>query len=149
VLLSVTLAGTYLILPPPTYTAQALILFDPAQKDLLEDDPERTNAQSDNARIDSEVEILRGPTIALTVIERADLMRDPEFAPPTKPGLLTRLGLVPAAPDPRRSALRSTVLRLREATQIQRRGLTYLIAVEVPHKCATKGQRCGAGIGSG
>jgi capsular exopolysaccharide synthesis family protein len=131
VLLSVTLAGTYLILTPPTYTAQALILFDPAQKDLLEDDLERTNAQSDNARIDSEVEILRAPTIALTVIERADLMRDPEFAPQAEPGLLSRLGLVPAAPDPRRSALRSTVLRLSEATQIQRRGLTYLIAVEV------------------
>ena len=115
-LLTLALPLAYLALVPPTYTAQALILFDPAQKNLLEVDQDTTSAQSDNARIESEVEILRAPATALGVIERAGLMRDPEFGP---------------SPEDGSAALKSVVTHLMSATEIQRRGLTYLIAVQV------------------
>lgn len=113
-LLTLALPLAYLAPVPPTYTAQALILFDPAQKNLLEVDQDTTSAQSDNARIESEVEILRAPATALGVIERAGLMRDPE-----------------PEPEDGSAALKPVVTHLMSATEIQRRGLTYLIAVQV------------------
>jgi capsular exopolysaccharide synthesis family protein len=127
------LAVAYLVTVTPTYTAQALILFDPAQKNLLDAEQGATNAASDNARIESEVEILRSPSTALAVIERANLISDPEFGPSIgmRQRLLTAVGLGSDAPVSGDALLKSVITRLQEATSIRRRGLTYLISVEV------------------
>ena len=127
------LALAYLVTVTPTFTAQTLILFDPAQKNLLDADQAATSAQSDNARIESEVEILRSPATALAVIDRANLVTDPEFGPSIgmRQRLLTAIGLGSDEVQTGDALLKSIITRFQEASTVRRRGLTYLMAVEV------------------
>ncbi len=126
------LAGLYLLTVTPSFTATTLVLVDPQQKNLLDPDAGRAGSSaSDNARVDSEVEILRSDAVALAVIGSADLIADPEFGP--RLGLADKLaravGTAHAAPAPGAALLAGTLERVRDAVTIRRRGLTHLIAV--------------------
>lgn len=127
------LALAYLVTVTPTYTAQTLILFDPVQSNLLEADQTFSNAQTDNSRIESEVEILRAPSTALAVVERANLVSDPEFGPSL--GMMERIlaavGLDDGQPETGDALLNALIMEFQDATTIRRRGLTYLISVEI------------------
>ena len=64
------LAAIFLISVTPKYTATALILVDPEQKNILESGPSfSTTSGLANARVDSEVEILKSDAVALAVID--------------------------------------------------------------------------------
>ena len=125
-----SLAAALAVLLPPAYTATALILVDPAGKNLLEaGTPAPPAPGSESAGVDSEVEILRSDAIALAVIAQKGLMSDPEFGP--RPPLFQRLsGPARAAPG-RARLLPQTLARFRKAVEVRRRGLTYLISVSV------------------
>ncbi len=127
------LALAYLVTVTPTFTAQTLILFDPAQKNLLDTEQAASSAQADNARLESEVEILRSPATALAVIDRANLIADPEFGPSIgmRQRLLTAVGLGRDEVQTGDALLKSVITRFQGASTIRRRGLTYLISVEV------------------
>lgn len=116
----------------PIYTASALILVDPSSKNLLDPDLQMTSAGADNARIDSEVEILRSENILLKVIEAEGLLADDEFG--VSLGMRDRLFafLRLAAPTlpTGEAALNQTLSKLSGAISAQRRGLTYLIALQ-------------------
>ena len=72
------LAGLYLTLAAPLYTAEALVFVDPAQKNLLNPDDNRSlNGTSENARFESEVEILRSDAVAVATIAETGLSSDP------------------------------------------------------------------------
>lgn len=133
VLIVLGLALAYLATVTPTFTAQSLILFDPAQKNLLDAEQVYSSAQADNARIESEVEILRSPTTALAVIERASLITDPEFGPSIgmRERLLTAVGLGSDEVQTGETLLKSVITRFQDASTVRRRGLTYLISVQV------------------
>lgn len=128
------LALTYLITATPMYTARTLLMVDPSQRNLLESDQfSGANSQVDNAKIDSEVEILRSPSTALAVIEAANLSKDPEFGPSV--GFSTRmkiaLGLQGDAPPSQDDVLQGMIQRVNDALVVRRMGLTYLISVEI------------------
>lgn len=131
IVLGVALA--YLVTVTPTFTAQTLVLFDPAQKNLLDTNQISTSAQSDNARIESEVEILRSTATALAVINRANLVADPEFGPSIgmRQRLLTAIGLGSDEFRTGDALLKSIISRFQNASNVRRRGLTYLISVAV------------------
>ena len=119
------------LLLQPVYTASALVQVDPASKDLLNPQNQSATAGSDNARVESEVELVRSDRVLLQVIADENLLADPQFAP--GPGLrdsimaFLRLG----APAPDGREVQGEVLNtLRAAVSAERRGLTYLIAVE-------------------
>lgn len=127
------LAGVAAIALPKFFTASALILIDPSRKNLLDPDMQAASAATDHARVDSEAEILRSDMIFLDVIASLGLEADPEFG--VRPGWRDRvrafLHLEEAEP-PSGDAMRQEVLRkLKGATTVQRRGLTYLISVQV------------------
>lgn len=127
------LALAYLVTVTPTFTAQTLVLFDPAQKNLLDSEQVATSAQADNARIESEVEILRSPATALAVIDRAGLITDPEFGPSigTRQRLLTAIGLGGDQLQTGDALLKSVITKVQSASSVRRRGLTYLISIEM------------------
>ena len=148
----VLLAALYLLLVPETYTASVLIQADPRPKSLLEQGAATPSTPgSENARVDSEVEILRSDAIALAVIEKEGLINDPEFAP--GPGRLARLaallGLAEGgtAADP--EALRTrTLQRLKKAISVRRKGLTYLISISASSRDPEKAARIANRIAS-
>ncbi|WP_052951883.1 GumC family protein [Devosia soli] len=116
----------------PEFTATTLVYVDTARKDLLDPDAlTGVSSSADNARVDSEVEIVRSIPTLLRVIQDANLLSDPEFMP--RIGLrqevmaFLRLG-EPTLPTGE-EALNALVSRLQNSISVQRRGLTYLISI--------------------
>lgn len=131
----------------PIYRATTLLLVDSRGANLL-DGGEGMSEQSAvlNSRVDGEVEILRSEATRLAVVEAGDLVTDRQFRPAL--GLFDRFALVIGWPDlaadlrallglapaerHRAGALVARVLEdLRDATDIRRSGMTYVIAISV------------------
>ncbi|MFO3797806.1 MAG: Wzz/FepE/Etk N-terminal domain-containing protein, partial [Anaerolineales bacterium] len=131
--LIVGVAATIAFTLTPLYTASALIMVDPSRKNILEDANLSSSTAADNARIDSEVELARSDNVLLKVIERERLISDPEFG--VSVGLRSRILSFFGVPTPDlpsgEDALNQTLVKLRGAVTVQRRGLTYLISMQV------------------
>lgn len=129
----VALAGIAVFSLTPVYTASALVLVDPSNKNLLDPEAQGASASADSARIDSEVELVRSDNVLLKVIESQNLTADEQFGVSlgTWARLMSflRLGApqLPSGED----ALNQSLGRLRNAVTVQRRALTYLISVQV------------------
>ncbi len=135
------LAFLFLLAVNETYTATALILVDPDQKNILNPAASfPTSAGRENARVDSEVEILRSDAVALAVIERQNLIGDAEFGArrPLREKLARAVGIANAAPADRGRQASRTLGRFKDAINIRRRGLTYLIAVSATSRFPDK-----------
>lgn len=129
----VALAGVVTFSLTPIYSSSALIMVDPSNKNLLDPETQGTSAGADSARIDSEVELVRSDNVLLKVIESQNLLADEEFG--VSLGAWTQImGFLrladPALPSGE-DALNQSLNRLRGAVSVQRRGLTYLISVQV------------------
>lgn len=117
----------------PRYSATALVFVDTTQKNLLDPDPASVpSSTADNARVESEVEIVTAIPTLLRVVEDAGLLIDPEFSP--RLGLreeaFARLGLGTPGLPTGEEALNAVVDKLASAVSVRRRGLTYLIEIE-------------------
>ncbi|MDB5622810.1 MAG: hypothetical protein JWR39_1373, partial [Devosia sp.] len=116
----------------PVYTAAALVLVDPSSKDLLNPQAQFVNSSSDNARVESEVELVRSDTVLLEVIRNENLLTDPNYG--VSLGLRARIMSFLRLGEPTLptgdEALAEVLNKLRAAVSAQRRGLTYLIAVQ-------------------
>jgi succinoglycan biosynthesis transport protein ExoP len=114
----------------PIYQASALVIVDPWQRSMLNTEQAGAARPADSARVDSEVEILRSPSILLAAQTRLGLASDPEFAP--EASWLTRLGerLGFGAPKLSDEAITQlTLKRLDAATTVTRRVGTYVIEI--------------------
>lgn len=131
--LAIALAIGYVVIARPVYTATALVLVDPGQKSLIFSDDTSQSASTENARVESEVEILRAPTIALAVVEKNQLVSDPEFGPQLGLGDKIRqaLGFRAGRSESGQKLVQRVLTKFQNATTIRRRGLTYIIAVSV------------------
>lgn len=116
----------------PIYTASTLVLVDPSRKDLLDPNAQMGGGSGESARVDSEVELAKSEATLLQTIEDENLIDDPEFG--------VRLGLrdtvlsffriaepkLPTGDE----ALQSVMAKLRESITVQRRGLTFMLAIQ-------------------
>ena len=114
----------------PIYKASALVIVDPWQQSMLDADRTTSSQPANAARVESEVEILRSPSVLLAVLRKLDLAHDAEFAP--KPGwgarLASHVGLKAAPLSPEQAA-KLTLKKLGSSVAITRRGATYVIEV--------------------
>ncbi len=127
------LAFLYLARTTPLYTSTALLLVDPAQKDLLQPaDSANMNASLASALVESEVEILKSDTVLLAMIRDQNLVQDAEFGPTLSltDKLKQAVGFDPAPRDGA-ALLSQTLTRLRDAVSVRRRDLTNVIALSV------------------
>jgi succinoglycan biosynthesis transport protein ExoP len=122
----------YVLVVNPIYSATTLVLVDPQSSNLLQPETGTAAPMLDTGRIDSEVEILRSDNILLKVIQAENLVADANLGASLSLSerLMTFLRL--AEPKPRTGAetLSQIITQLRGAISIQRRGNTYLIAVQ-------------------
>jgi capsular exopolysaccharide synthesis family protein len=127
---AVAAAGVALLALKPVYTATALVLVDPSKKNLLDPSEIGTNT-SDALRVDSEVELVKSETTLLDVAQQLDLASDPEFG--LQLGMRDMLMAFFRIAEPKLptgdEALSQVIGGLRDAVTVQRRGLTFLIAV--------------------
>ncbi|QDP24365.1 GNVR domain-containing protein [Bradyrhizobium cosmicum] len=83
------LAGVviYLLVATPIFTANARILMDTRQTQVLDKDSGMSNALIDTGFVDSQVEILQSDDLILSVVRRLKLTEDPDFNG-SNPGML-------------------------------------------------------------
>jgi succinoglycan biosynthesis transport protein ExoP len=128
---SVGIAGLALLALKPVYSATALVLVDPSKKNLLDPDAQLTGSSSDSLRVDSEVELVKSETTLLAVANELDLATDPEFG--LRLGMRDMLMAFFRIAEPTLptgdEALSVVIGGLRDSVSVQRRGLTFLIAV--------------------
>ena len=130
----VGIALVYVLSATPLYRAEALILVDPAEQNLL--DPTQSgsvNSSALNARVESEVEILRSAAMALAVVQEGGLVTDPEFGPrlSTRQRLMQAAGFEGATTPDGNTLLQGVLARFTNARDVRRKGLTYIISVGV------------------
>ncbi len=159
VIVGITLGLTALIMVAvlqltPRYTAEALVLLDAQRTQVVDVEAVMSGLSADSATVDSQVEVVASRSIARRIVEKLNLIEDPEFnAELAKPSVFAWL-------DPRGwikslfgSDAELTAERKRELTMdavvdgfigregIDRRALTYIIEVkftsEDPAKAAT------------
>jgi len=135
------IATIFLISAVPRYTATGLVLVDPGTKNLLE--PSQVYPSSsgiENAKVDSEVEILRSSAVIRAVIRAENLIADDEFGP--RLGLSEKLGgtvgIAHAAVSSPELKVSRSLSDFRDAITIRRKGLTYLISVSVSSQSPEK-----------
>lgn len=92
----------------PRYTAHASVLLQTLQANPVDLESVIGEASADDEAIQTEVDVLTSRSLARRVVERLDLMSDPEFnitLLPPQPSLGERLGLDVILPNPLRSWL--------------------------------------------
>lgn len=130
---AVGLAALVVFSLTPKYSASVLLLVDTSQKNLLDPSYQGGNAEIDNARVDSEVEILQSTSILMTVIKDMNLVSDPELG--VKLGLVDRVMAFlqiarPTLPTGE-AALGRALNTFRNALEVTRRRGTNLIDITV------------------
>lgn len=84
---SMALVVIYLVTAKPMYTANARIMMDTRQTQVLDKDSGANSALIDTGFVDSQVEVINSDDLILSVVRRLRLTEDPEFNG-SNPGLL-------------------------------------------------------------
>ncbi|MBR0810927.1 MULTISPECIES: Wzz/FepE/Etk N-terminal domain-containing protein [Bradyrhizobium] len=85
---SLALVMIYLVTAEPMYTANARIMMDTRQAQVLDKDSNANSALIDTGYVDSQVEVINSNDLILSVVRRLKLTDDPEFNG-SNPGLLS------------------------------------------------------------
>jgi capsular exopolysaccharide synthesis family protein len=116
----------------PIYSASALVLVDTSQKNILDPNSVDPDSITASARVDSEVELAKSPTVLLRVVKDTKLFQDPAFA--IGPGLVSRLlsflKLREYTEPTGAELLNLQLSKLSDAVSVQRRGLTFIIVIQ-------------------
>ena len=118
-------AAALALLLPHNYYCQALLIIHPLADNPAQPANEQAMLPPDTSAIDTEVEVLRSPRIAETVVKKLGLYRDAEFGGSPNAGLSE-------------AGLRKAVAAVEDRSTIRRVGLTYAVQVGfTAHSVAT------------
>ncbi|UFW88713.1 Wzz/FepE/Etk N-terminal domain-containing protein [Bradyrhizobium barranii] len=84
---ALALVVIYLLVATPMFTANARILMDTRQTQVLDKDSGMSNALIDTGFVDSQVELLQSDDLLLSIVRRLNLIEDPEYNG-SNPGLV-------------------------------------------------------------
>jgi polysaccharide biosynthesis transport protein len=136
-----TLAGLYLVVTPPTYTASTTVFIDPRPKKIVSEDVSQAGLGTDLALLESQVAIIRSDAVLNRVVTTLDLTADPEFAPQPGDGVMAtlkaKLGIARQTPDPTTQALVSLAQRL----TVKRAQKTYVVDIEASSSSPVKASK--------
>jgi polysaccharide biosynthesis transport protein len=122
-LVSLGLAGMYLIIAPNRFTATAQLLTDTKRSDS----PAAQYGLVDAAVVDSQVETIKSEKIAIAVINKLHLTQDPEFSGSGIVGrLLSAVTFSPNDVTSDQEQLRKTVVKFKRALTVLRIGRSYV-----------------------
>lgn len=128
---STILALTYLATAKPQYTTTASLFVDPRTRKVVSEEVVQGGFGSDLALVESQVSIITSDAVLKRVVDKLDLAKDPEYAPPQGNGIGTRiktlLGRKPLPMDPTSQALSN----LAQSIKVRRAQKTYVVDVDV------------------
>jgi succinoglycan biosynthesis transport protein ExoP len=140
VLLMVGLATLYVFTTPPRYMAEAVLIIDTHKLNLFQQQsPLGVDVPVDTAIVDSQVEVLKSETIALSVIKELHLTDDPEFVGPSGGLIGTVFSVISrvtstlfgdGGPNSKFRITRKALALFEKRLTIKRVGLTYVINID-------------------
>jgi succinoglycan biosynthesis transport protein ExoP len=136
-LIGAVLGLVYIMTAVPLYTASASILIDRGNKEVIEQLTSASALVDDESTILSEVELLKSDTIALSVVDKLNLLSDPVFmssggSPLTAVKTFIRSGLAFIIPrdeevEDAEQIRRDAMDKLLEDLSVERVGRTYVL----------------------
>src|SRR5262249_27313331 len=144
VLLTILLAGSALMVLPPSYRGTTIVLVDPRQPRVTNSEAVMTGIGADAAAVESQVEIIESSALARKVIDKLNLAADPDFASTSlldslRDWLGAMIGRDPGALAETR--INRLVFAFERNLNVRRRGLTYVIEITYASKDAAKAAR--------
>jgi len=76
------IAAVYCVVTSPAFTARAQLMIDINKSQVFFQDSRQPERVPDQARVESQMEVLKSDRVALAVIRELNLVEDPEFAMP-------------------------------------------------------------------
>jgi uncharacterized protein involved in exopolysaccharide biosynthesis/Mrp family chromosome partitioning ATPase len=145
--ISLALGFIYLAFAKPMYTASASLFVDPRNRKVVSDEAVQGGGYgTDLALVESQAEIITSDAVLKRVVDTMHLADDPEYAPPYRPGLLSKIKSLivhrPAAPDAATLALNS----LAHSVKVKRAQKTYVVDVEVTASTPAKAAHVAQGV---
>ncbi|KAB1069572.1 GumC family protein [Methylobacterium planeticum] len=134
ILIALVAGGLYLFFATPVFSAMAEILIDPSESQTVLQGPNHLEGPIDNARVESQIELLKSERISLRVIQELNLLDDPAFGPigSLNPIALVRslmrFGSEPQGDEEYRR-LRGAVNIFNDGLTVRRKGTSYVIQV--------------------
>ncbi|NGP17870.1 GumC family protein [Devosia aurantiaca] len=132
-LATLLVAGSVILTMTPIYTATALVMVDPADKNLLDPQAQVGASNAVDARIEGEVLLAKSDNVLLTVIEEHDLVNNPEFraGSGTLSQLLGFLRLLEPANNTPEGAQQEALAKLSRMVSVERNRGTFLLSISV------------------
>ncbi|MET4218307.1 succinoglycan biosynthesis transport protein ExoP [Bradyrhizobium sp. LB7.2] len=131
---ALALVVVYLILAKPMYTANARIMMDTRQTQVLDKDSGTNSALIDTGFVDSQVEVINSDDLILSIVRRLRLTEDPEFNG-SNPGLFTTvIGKVMAVfesrePPSQERIEHAVVESIQKGLRVERVLTTYVLSL--------------------
>ena len=118
----------------PIYTASAVVMLDTRKPQAVDFAGMVNGLTGDSAELNTEVEVIRSRGLAQKVVEKLDLVSDPEFNTSLRePGLIGKMlgALRGAQPPSAERQLESTVSNLLTAVTVKNQPSSYVFAISV------------------
>jgi succinoglycan biosynthesis transport protein ExoP len=145
-LLSLMLAGIYLAIAKPMYTASASLFIDPRNRKVVSDEVAQGGYGTDLALVESQASIITSDEVLKRVVHKLHLADDPDYAPAYGQSLLSKIKRLvikrAAPPDPATLALNS----LADSIKVKRAQKTYVVDLEVTASTPTKAAGVAAAV---
>jgi exopolysaccharide transport family protein len=144
----VVLAGAFIAVTTPLYTATSTVFIDPHRAsvaDTTNNQPPPSNLGTDDATIESQVLLIQSVAILERVVDSLGLTHDPEFVP--TPGLLDPIKALFASSPPAGGASPADIERqnsvglLAKRLKVVRQGSTFLVDINVSSREPQKAAR--------
>src|SRR5688572_257659 len=134
-LVTILVAGVLLTVLPNRYKATTIVLVDPRQQRVTNNEV-ISGIGSDAAAVESQVELIESSALAKKVIDALKLTEDPEF---TAPSTFEQLSaLLWTSRDSADERLNRLVYRFQSRLAVRRRGLTYVLEISFTSKDPAK-----------
>jgi polysaccharide biosynthesis transport protein len=138
VILFLTLVGgvagvIFLVVRPPTYTAQAKIFLGPQKPQFIQQQPLFADVPLDQSQLESQLQILQSSAILAPVVQKLKLADDPEFGNPPS-GLIQRVFHFftnPTPAEPKLDPTETAIATLADRLTVNRVGWSLLIEIGV------------------
>lgn len=140
-LASLGLASAYLLVTPHIYTASTTLFIDPRTRKLVTDDVIQDGLGADANLVESQVSIITSDTVLGRAVDRLELDKDAEFAPPPSNGLLSPIKELIRGPRPVLDDRTRAIEQLSNAVKVKRAQKTYVVDIEVDSTLPAKAAR--------
>jgi uncharacterized protein involved in exopolysaccharide biosynthesis len=144
--LVLALAAAFIAARPNVYSSSANVLLDRQKLEVIDADPALSDLPKDSASVDTEVQILRSPSLLLSVARKLELDKSPVVQAVTgasAANLARALGTSGAGTE---EAQKHIVDFLQEALSIDRKGLIYVIVVTAASRDSQLSSRIANGV---